>query len=183
MRKLNAILSAAILVLFVAHGVTGGFQLAGILPGGARILKVMARALVTLIIVHGAIGIKFTLDTLRAQKKAGVSYFRENRLFWARRISGFAVFFLMLFHMVLFLGTGAGDVVRLSPFEMPQLLLHLLLIASIALHVIANVRPMLIAFGIARMKEIAADLIIIFAVLLVFMGSAFLVYYFRWGMN
>ena len=73
MRKLNAILSAAILVLFVAHGVTGGFQLAGILPGGARILKVMARALVTLIIVHGAIGIKFTLDTLRAQKKAGVS--------------------------------------------------------------------------------------------------------------
>ncbi|MBR0171488.1 MAG: pilus assembly protein PilX [Lachnospiraceae bacterium] len=180
MRKWNAILSAAILILFVAHGVIGGFQLAGLYPGGSRILKMLARALATLIVIHGIIGIKLTVDTLRIQKKAGVSYFKENKLFWARCISGFAIFILIFFHMALFIGHEADGVVRLNPFEMPQLILHLILVLAIAVHVISNVRPVLISFGIRSLKQFAADLIIISAILLVFMGAMFVIYYFRW---
>ena len=180
MRKWNAVLSAAIIILFIAHGVIGAFQLAGLYPGGARILKMLARALFTLIAIHGVIGIKLTVDTLRIQKKAGVSYFRENKLFWARRISGFAIFFMIFYHVLLFTGHDTNGHVRLNPFEMPQLILHLLLVLTIALHIISNVRPVLIAFGIRSLKAFAADLIIIFAILLVFMGAMFVVYYFRW---
>ncbi|MBR0090880.1 MAG: pilus assembly protein PilX [Lachnospiraceae bacterium] len=181
MRRINAVLSAVILILFLVHGVIGGFQAAGLYPGGVRLLQMLARLMFVLIIVHGIIGVKLTIDTLRAQKKAGVSYFRENKLFWARRISGFAIFILMFYHIILFIGTSTDGHYRLNLFEMPQLLLHLLFVAAIALHVIANVRPMMISFGIRGLKEIAADLIIILAVLLVFMGAMFVVYYFRWA--
>ncbi|MBR0163162.1 MAG: pilus assembly protein PilX [Lachnospiraceae bacterium] len=180
MRKINAVISSSILVLFAIHGVIGGFQLAGIYPGGVRVLKMLARLMLTLILVHGAIGIRLTIDTLYAMKKAGVSYWKDNRLFWARRISGFAVFFLILFHVILFLGTEADGAYRLRLFAMPQLLLHLLLVAVTALHVIANVRPVLIACGIRSLKEIAAELIAVLCVILVFAGAMFVLYYFRW---
>ena len=181
MRRINAVLSAVIIILFLVHGVIGGFQAAGLYPGGVRLLQLLARLLFTLIVVHGIIGVKLTVDTLRAQKKAGVSYFKENKLFWARRISGLAIFVLMLYHMIMFLGTSTDGYDRLNLFEMPQLLLMLLFVAAIALHVIANVKPMMISFGIRSLKEMTADLIIILAVLLVFMGAMFVVYYFRWA--
>ena len=181
MRKCNAVISAAILLLFIAHGVIGGFQMAGFYPGGVRVLRVLARALAGLIAVHMCIGIYLTAVTWRAQKKAGVFYAKENKLFLARRISGLAVAALMAYHVVIFFGSTSDGVYRLYLFAMPELFLHLLLVAALALHVVANVRPLLIGLGIRSLKDAAADLIIVLSVLLIFMGAMFLAYYFRWG--
>ncbi|MBR1930595.1 MAG: pilus assembly protein PilX [Lachnospiraceae bacterium] len=181
MRKWNAILSAAILVLFLIHAVLGGFQLMGILPGGNRALSAMAYLMVGLIVVHGILGVKLTIDTCRACKRAGVSYFKDNKLFWTRRISGFAVFVLIFAHVILFLGRDSGGVYRLRFFGGLELATQLLLVFAVAVHVITNVKPVLIAFGIKSLKEYALDILFVLSVLLVFMGVAFLVYYFRWN--
>lgn len=180
MRKWNAILSAGILVLFLLHGVTGGFQLAGILPGGSTVRSVLSWLLVILLLVHAVIGVKLTGDTIAACKKSGVSYFKENKLFWARRISGFAVFVFIFFHVILFLGKN-GEAYRLKFFGKLQLATQLLLVASVGLHVITNVNPLFIAFGRKGLKEYAVDILIILSVLLLFMGFAFLIYYIRWN--
>ena len=102
MRKWNAILTAAILVLFLLHGILGGFQLLGL---GSTALKAVAWINVGLILLHTLLGCKLTFDSLRVWKKTGVGYFRENKLFWTRRIRGIAIMILLAFHLLAFSST------------------------------------------------------------------------------
>ena len=177
MRKFNAILTALIFVLFLIHAVLGSFQLMGV---GNTAAKWAAWAALVLIAVHTVIGAKLTVDTLRVQRKTGVSYFKENRLFWARRISGLAIMALLAFHLTAFGEMGSG-VYRLKWFDTGKLVTQLLLAAALAVHVISNVKPMLIAFGIRSLRARAGDILVILSVLLLFMAAALVVYYLRWN--
>lgn len=167
------------MILFLVHAIAGGFQLMGLLPGGIPLLSAAAAVLVVLLTVHTILGVILTAGSLGAIKKAGVSYFKENKLFWARRISGFAVFVFMLAHVMLFLGSNDG-VYRLRYFGPVQLAGHILLVLAAAVHVITNVNPLLISFGIKGLKEYVADILIVLSFLLLFMGAAFVLYYIRW---
>lgn len=177
MRKWNAVITAAILLLFLIHAVMGGFQLMG---AGSTAVKTAAWACMALIIVHTVIGVKLTADTLRVRKRTGIGYFRQNTLFWARRISGLAVMILLAFHLTAF-ADRSGAQYRLQWFDTAKLVTQLLLTASLALHVLSNVRPMLISFGIRSLKERAGEILLILAVLLLFMTAAFVIYYIRWN--
>ncbi|MBR1866368.1 MAG: pilus assembly protein PilX, partial [Lachnospiraceae bacterium] len=156
------------------------FQLAGVLSGGSVARSVLSWILMAMLLLHMGIGLKLTWDTITACRKSGVSYFRENKVFWARRLSGFAVFVLIFFHVVLFMGKN-GDAYRLRFFGGLQLATQILLVVAVGLHIITNVKPLWIAFGRKSLKEYAADILIILSVLLLFMGFAFLVYYIRWN--
>ena len=176
MRKANGILAGVILILFLAHGILGGFQLLG---SGHVLSKAISFILIALVLVHIVIGIGLTVDSLRIQKKTGAGYFRRNLLFWAGRISGFAIMAFLLFHMTAF-GIRTPEGFRLHPFTAFRLVTQLLLVVSIAVHVGANVEPMLITFGMRGLKKRAADVLFVLSVLLLFMSIAFFVYYFRW---
>ena len=104
MRKWNALVAALILLLFLIHGILAGFQLLGV---GNTAAKWAAWAALALIAVHTIIGVKLTADALRVWKKTGAPYLRRNTLFWARRVSGFAVMVLLAFHLTAF-GSGSG---------------------------------------------------------------------------
>ena len=177
MRKSNAILTAVILLLFLVHAILGGFQLLG---AGSTAVKAIAWLCTALIAAHTVIGVKLTADTLRVRKKTGVGYFRENTLFWARRVSGFAVMVLLVFHLTAF-GDNSGVRYRLQWFDTAKLVTQLLLIAVLALHILSNVKPMLISFGIRSLKDRAGEILLILSVLLLFMAAAFIVYYLRWN--
>ena len=180
MRKINAILSMSILVLFLIHAIVGGFQLAGIIPGGSAIMKGLAWLMLLFILIHAGIGCKLTADTCRACKKAGVSYYKENRLFWLRRSSGFAIMIFILFHVLIFLGNQNHDVYRLNDFGMMQLISQILLVLSIAVHVISNIRPLMIALGKRNYQKMIIDILMILSVILLLAGIAFVIYYLRW---
>ena len=177
MRKWNAILTAAILALFLLHAILGGFQLLGV---GSTALKAVAWVCMALIAAHTVIGVKLTADSLRVWKKTGVSYFKQNKLFWARRVSGFAVMLLLAFHVTAFSASNAGAY-RLKEFTSFRLAAQLLLVAALALHVLMNVKPMLISFGVKSFREWAGDVWFVLSVLLLFMAAAFIVYYLRWN--
>ena len=177
MRKGNAILTAAILVLFLVHAILGGFQLLGV---GNTAVKALAWVCIGLIAAHIVISAKFTADTLKVWKSTGVSYFRENRLFWARRVSGLAVMVLLVFHITAF-GDSSGAAYRLQWFDTAKLATQLLLVASLALHIITNVKPMMISFGIRGLRARAGDIAFILSAVLLFMAAAFIVYYIRWN--
>ena len=176
-RKANAVITALIMLLFVVHGVMGALQMLGA-PGTWH--KTLARAAFALAVVHALIGIRLTVDTLKAQKKAGVSYPKANRLFWARRISGFALMILLVLHMGAFTGRVDG-VVRLLPFGGFQLGVQLLLVMTLALHILMNVKPLLISFGITSLRERAFDILFVLSILLLFMAAGFVIYYLRWN--
>ena len=176
MRKWNAILSLTALILLLVHGILGSFQLIG--PGS--VINRLPWIALDLITIHAVLGIKYTVDSLRAWKKSGAGYFRENRIFWARRISGFAVFFFLFFHTTAF-GTEADGVYRLQWFTQAKLVLQLLLVASVAVHIITNIRPLMISLGVKGGKKWLGDILFILSVLLLFMAAAFVIYYLRWN--
>ncbi|MBR1529817.1 MAG: pilus assembly protein PilX [Oscillospiraceae bacterium] len=181
MRKFNAILSMSILALFLIHAIAGSFQLAGWMAGGSGIMQAVAWIMLILILIHVGIGCKLTVDTLRIQKKAGVSYPKENKLFWLRRISGFAIMIFILFHVLLFLGKNQDGVYRLSYFGTLQLLSQILLVISIAVHVLTNIRPLMIAVGTKSYAKIMIDILFILSVILILSGIGFVIYYLRWN--
>ncbi|MBR1751249.1 MAG: pilus assembly protein PilX [Ruminococcus sp.] len=181
MRKINAVISMAVLALFLVHAVAGGFQLAGVMPGGSTVMSILAWVMTALIGVHIVIGIKLTADSLKAIKRSGKSYLKENKLFWIRRISGFAIMFFILFHILIFMGKTSDGVYRLEAFETLQLISQILLVVTIALHVISNARPMLLSFGIKSFKEIGIDIALVLCFVLIFTAAAFIIYYIRWN--
>ena len=171
MRKLNAILSVLILILFIAHAVIGSLELVG---ATEIIMKQIPRAALVLIVFHVIIGIKLTADTIIVSKKAGVGYFSENKMFWARRISGFAVMLLLSFHFITF-GIGKRVLPVMSAFRLTT---QILLVAAIATHVITNVRPVLISFGIRGLKRRVPELIIIISAVIILASAALMIFYF-----
>ena len=177
MRKINAVITPVILILFILHGVSGVFNLTGF---GNSLTRIIAWPMAGLIGVHMVFGIILTAQTLSAQKKAGVSYPKENRLFWARRISGFLIMILIGFHVYAFTGVSA-DHFRLTEFTPVLLGCQILLVITIAVHVISNVKPMLISLGVPKLKPRAGDIIFWVTILLCAMAAAFIFYYFRWG--
>ena len=182
MRKWNAIISVTVLALFLVHAVVGGFQIIGVLPGGSPVMKWLAWIMAALIGAHAVIGIVLTVQTLHAQRKAGVSYPKENRLFWTRRLSGFAVMLFIVCHLLIFaVQQGADGTVRLHPFGAAELVTQLLLVASVAVHVLTNIKPLLIAMGARGMRELFTDILLVLTLLLLFMGAAFVIYLIRWN--
>lgn len=181
MRKWNTIVSAGIIVLLLIHMVAGALQVAGFLAGGQKWLTVVAWAMLALVLVHILIGIKLTADTLRTVRESGVSYPKENRLFWLRRISGFAVMVFVVCHVVIFLGETQNGVFRLHLFAGAELVTQLLLVVSIAVHVLSNISPLLIGLGAKRLQKLLPDLLLILALLLLAAGIGFVLYFIRWN--
>ena len=154
MRKLNTILSVLLLVIFLLHGIMGSFMLLGI---GSNAGKILAWVGVAVLAVHAGIGIILTVQTLRVEKNSPNHYRKQNAMFWARRASGFAILILMFFHIGLFGGVQDGAYI-LFPFTTVKLIAQLLLIASLAVHLMINIRPLLVSLGIIRFRERRGDL-------------------------
>lgn len=177
MRKINAITTVGILVLFIIHGIGGAMLLTGT---GQNSFKPLAYIALALIVLHIILSVILTVAAFKAWRKTGTSYFKENMLFWARRISGAAVIVLLMFHFGAF-GTMVDSVFRLLPFTTSKLVLQLLMVASIAVHVISNVKPALLSFGIKGLKSRTAEVIIIISVVLLALSVAFVIYWINWN--
>ena len=177
MRKWNALLSLAALGLLLLHGLLGGSLLIGF---SSVPIKLLPRAAAALLLVHAVLGVKYTADSLRVWRRTGAGYWQENRLFWVRRLSGFAVLVLLFFHFGAF-GTVVDGAFQLLPFTQGKLVLHLLLAASLAVHLLANLRPLMIALGVRTDRKWLGDLLFLLSALLLFMAGAFVVYYLRWN--
>lgn len=177
MRRLNAILSAVILAMFVIHGFLGALNM---LDVAVVITKVMARIMVVLVAVHAVLGGILTVKAIRTRRVTKAPYWKENALFWARRISGVAIVILLVFHVTTFL-SASGSVFSLSFFDGFRLTANILLVLSIAVHVITNVKPMLISFGIRRLRPRVGDILFVLSILLILFVIGFIVYYIRWN--
>ena len=180
MRKINAFVSALILLLFLIHGITGAFQLTGIMQGGSGVRTVLSWVMTGLVLIHVVIGIVLTVQTLRSLKRSGASYFRENTEFWIRRISGFAMMLLIIFHVIVFTGES-GEAFRLTAFGWLQLAAHFLLLLAILVHISVNIKPLLISFGIGGGRIYIKDILLVLSVILAVCAAAFIIYYIRWN--
>lgn len=182
MRKINAIVTVAIIILFLIHLVWGALQLLGMTGGGNAVFGKLAGLMMGLIVVHIAIGVKLTVDTMDACQKSGVSYWKENRLFWIRRISGFALMIFLFFHIAIFSGIDTAVGVRLQYFGVGRLATQILMVVSLMVHLLTNISPLRIAIGIKDSGNVRTDVLLVLSILLLLAGVAFVVYFIRWQM-
>jgi hypothetical protein len=166
--------------LLLLHGIAGGFQLMGLIPGSSSLLEVLAWLMLALLAAHIVIGVVLTARTLRVSARAGAAYVRANALFWVRRLSGFALALLLLLHLLVFVWTGAG-VFRLHDFGAQELLGQLLLLGALAVHLLCDVKSLAIALGLHSGRGYGRDVLLILAVVMVFCALAFVIYYLRWN--
>lgn len=177
MRKLNAILTAVIMSLFVVHAILGALNIFDVV---IIISKVISYGMVALVAAHTVLSVILTVQSVKVWKRTGAPYLRENRLFWARRISGFALMLLIPFHMFSF-GETVNGVYSLYFFSGLKLSASILFVICLAFHIIANVKPMLISFGIKKLRPRAGDILFFISVLLLIAVAAFIVYFIRWN--
>lgn len=177
LRMVNAVVAAVMLVLFVLHGVGNSFELFGV---GLPTSKVLARAVAALAVVHAILGVVLTGATVCAQRKAGVSYVRLNKRFWAVRASGVALAVFIIFHMMVFLQVGGGAY-RLKEFGGFELATNVGLVLCMAVHVLCSARPLAISLGLNAPRSRAADLMFVISLVLLCTAAAFVVYYLRWS--
>ena len=180
MRRVNSIITAFIMLLFLVHMIWGGLLLAGIVKGGSKVFSVISMIMMILICLHVIISVKLMVDTMIASRKAGAFYFRENKLFLARWISGFALVFFIAVHVLIFNGSNEGGVYRLNPFGIAALISQILMVVCLVLHIVLNVRPLKIAFGFSDKRKESYDFAVVMAILLLIAAAAFLIYYLRW---
>ncbi len=181
MRKCNALISVSILLLFLVHAICGAYQLAGLMHGGIKLLKYLTWIMIALIVIHVIIGAKLTIDTIRACRKSGVFYWRENILFLIRRISGFTLIIMISYHIFLFMGEN-GEYLRLHLFEGRQLVGSIIFLVTLAIHLLSNIRPLLIGIGRTGIREYLWDIILILTVVMMAAAAGFVIYYFRWNL-
>lgn len=177
MRKLNAILTAVIMALFVIHGVLGALNMFDV---AVIIAKTISYGMVVLIAVHTVLSVILTVQSVKVWKRTGAPYLKENKIFWSRRISGFALMLLIPFHMFSF-GATVDGVYSLYFFSGMKLAASILFVLCLAVHIISNVKPMLISFGVRKLKPRAGDILFFLSILLVIAVAAFIVYFIRWN--
>lgn len=176
MRRLNLFLVVGMLVTFLAHAVMGALQLSG---ANTNTLKPLAWVCVGMMAAHIVVSAVLTVQTLYACKKSGTGYFRNNLLFWAKRITGLTIVIPLVMHLMIF-HSESGDAFRLQVFTSGRMISQILFAAAIALHVLINIRPLLIGFGVKEHRVFAGDLIFVLSVVLLLLSAAFAVYYWRW---
>ena len=176
MRKINGIIAMLVLVLFIIHGILGALNMMNI---ATVIVKVLSHTMLSLIVVHAVLSIILTVRSVRTAVKTKAPYFRQNRVFWARRLSGILIMALVFFHMTAF-GYTSGGVFRLVPFDAFRLITQILFLLSVAVHIITNVKPVLITFGVKRLRPKAGDILFFVSVAMLFMAAGFIIYYIRW---
>ena len=180
MRKINTFMTAGIMILFLVHLIWGVLIMMGITQGGSGVFSVCTYIMMVLTGLHILIGCKLTFDTIMAIRKAGVSYPGRNRLFWIRRISGFALVIFLCIHTWIFSGTTVNGVYRLRHYGMTAFAAQILMVLSLAVHLLTNIRPLKIALGIEDTKNIRTDILIVLSVSLLLAAIGFVVYLIRW---
>lgn len=176
MRRINIFVVIGIIAAFIFHAVSGSMRLFGADAGSPQI---SAWICITLVAIHVIITAVLTAKTLISIKKSGKSYFRENLLFWARRISGFALLIPLVMHVMIFSGIG-DEAYRLVFFHSGRLISQILMVVALGLHILTNVHPLLIGLGVKHHGVLSADSLFVLTVFLLFCCGAFCVYYLRW---
>ena len=75
-----------------------------------------------------------------------------------------------------------GEAFRLPWFTGAKLAGQLLMVASLAVHLLTNIRPLTIALGLRGGRKWLGDALFVLSVVLLFAAAAFVIYYLRWNL-
>ena len=138
MQKFHPILAWLILLLLIVHLAIGSVTL---LTPVFLVQGQFAYVFLGFVCVHAILS--FGKMVRKGWPRGRTAYARENKNYWLRVFSGIAVLVLALIHRTLWtIQTPFG--VLLRAFEWPSLLAQLLFVTALTVHILLNIRPLLI---------------------------------------
>lgn len=177
MRKLNTLLSAALIAILLIHVVFGSFMILGIGHNGAKILALIGAGLLILHILLSGVA---TTQTIRRMVSRHMPlYVRANRLFLLRRLSGLGIVIFLVFHIGMF-GTMVDTHYVLYEFTTTKLLLQFGFMTSLFVHIGTNIRPLFVSLGWQQITNHCRDVYVVLGVLYMFTLTAISMYYGGW---
>ena len=176
MRKWNNILVHIIIVLVFLHGLMGSLMLLGFSKVS---LKPLSWILFVTVILHGVLGAFSTFSALKNGKRSGRWYLRQNVGFWTKRVSGFAILVLLVFHITAYT-TSVDDIFFLKEFTFCKMILQIAFILAIFIHLLVSIKAMLIAKGTINLKERTVDWMFVLSIMILFFIIAVIAYYIQW---
>lgn len=120
-----------------------------------------------------------TAQTFRASRSGGKLYGKQNALFWARRTSGLAICSCSFPYWRV--RQSAGRRIHSVSVHNGPAADAALLVASVFVHLLLNLRPLLVSLGIVRDKEQRGDLYLILSILVLFAAGSIILYYIGWN--
>ena len=162
------------MLLFIDHITFGSLHYLGT---KFHIAKPFAMAMFMLVLLHAIVSIIITIKAELVGFKTKARYNSENRQFWLRRVSGVAILIFAVMHVYLMQKNEKG-IPRLA--KMPKVfnLALPLLIISVSIHVIQNIKPLLISMGVRNIdkkEKIIKLLMILFTLLVIVSYGLFVV--------
>lgn len=178
MRTFFSYVTAVMIPVLVLHGICASYLLVGIGHTGVPFLAWMS---LILILIHAVLGCILTGRTLAGMyHNKSPWYIWQNRLFWARRLSGIAILGLLWIHLGLF-GSRQDGVFVVYPFTISRLIVHGVFVAVVFLHVFLNIRPLFVALGVSQVRNRTADCCFVLSILFLAMAVMAVLYYMRGG--
>ena len=174
MRKFNTIIVLLTMLLFIDHITFGSLHYLGT---KFSVAKPFAMAMFILVFIHAVVSIIITIKAEVVGFKTKARYNSENRQFWLRRVSGVAILLLAMTHIFLMHKDERG-IPRLA--KMPKIfnLALPLLILSVCIHVMQNVKPLFISMGVKNIdkkEKIIKLIMILFTILVIVSYGLFVV--------
>ena len=179
MRKINTIVVLLIMVLLLDHALFASLNSVGI---GNGVIPALAHTFLTLVLIHALISLLITIRAEKAGFVTGARYNKENAAFWNRRVTGVAILVLAITHASLMQRNETG---RRNIASMPKIFEFTLplLIVCVYLHVLSNIRPLLIALGARNIDKKEKIIKVLFSVfmLLALLASIYRAFFYSGG--
>lgn len=149
LRQINHILTIVLMILLGIHVVVGIFLLSDI---SFLILEEIARYEFILVTLHAFIGGYLTLKNHPFSSKK--YYIKDNKQYWMRRITGVFILLLSFLHIGMFVSYDENEVPSMNKLTSFNLLLNLLFLIVILIHIVMNIKPMLISLGVKNYSKV-----------------------------
>ncbi|MBR2282339.1 MAG: hypothetical protein IJ863_06935 [Spirochaetales bacterium] len=169
------------LLLLISHSAIGVLTLTGSIPGGTAASKAVSHSFLTVLCVHAAISVVLTVKSMITIRRSGTSYPKENRLFWIRRISGFAIMLFAFQHFWMFSPTFTSEGMLPPDFGVLDLVVSILLAVSVVIHISSNIRPLSVSLGVRTSRLLLSIVVVLFIIGLFCVCHAFFYYYSNWS--
>lgn len=150
LEKINGIIAIFLIIIILIHSIVGAYIL---LKLGYVNLNTLSWIGFYLCIIHAIMGIILTIPTIKSSYYSKKLYFKENSLFWIRRISGYGLLILLFLHYGLWGSYVNGNYV-FFPFTAYSLIIELSFVLLFCIHLITNIQPLFLSFGIIKHKKI-----------------------------
>ena len=176
MKKFNSVISLLLIIAVLAHGVLASLLMMGWV---GNTMPIPAFISLGLLLIHIVLSCILSTKTIKDAVKSGDKYEIQNKMFIIRRVSGVLMMVFVIAHLVFYFGPQVENF-KDTAMSVPQLVLLILLLISLIVHIVTNIRPLMVSLGVTSPTGVRVVLGLLIACALIAMAMAGVAFFLKW---